>query len=168
MEDDFKTIRVGNSSVGIIGLKGAFKTIDKEHLKDEEKIKERLLALISQKNYIPSSASTKYKKALYREYRLFRGEAVEEDVEEGFCVKILGPGCYQCDKLMEETLKALGEMGVAANVEHITDPEEIARYGLVPTPGLVINKKLKSAGKILFAERIKKYVAEELEINGKE
>lgn len=168
MEEDFKTIRLGNSSVGIIGLKGAFETIEKEHLKDEEKIKEMLLALISQKKYIPSSVSAKYKKALYREYRLSRGEAVEEDAEEGFSVKILGPGCYQCGRLMEERLKAFGEMGIAANVEHITDLEEIARYGFVPTPGLVINKKLKSAGKILFAERIKKYVAEELEINGEE
>lgn len=64
-------------------------------------------------------------------------------------IKILGPGCKNCVTLTENTNAALEQMGMAANVEKVTDMAVIAGYGIMSTPGLVVNGKVVSFGKVL-------------------
>lgn len=63
-------------------------------------------------------------------------------------MKVLGPGCDNCHKVEEVARAAVAQLGVEANIEKVTDRAEFSRYGLLYTPGLVINEKLVSAGRI--------------------
>jgi small redox-active disulfide protein 2 len=61
-------------------------------------------------------------------------------------VKVLGPGCSRC-KTTEEMVKAeAAKLGIDVNVEKITDYEAIAKFGIVSTPGIVIDGKVVHAG----------------------
>ena len=71
-------------------------------------------------------------------------------------IKILGSGCTNCKKLMENTQKAVQELNIEANIEKIDDFKEIMQYGVMMTPALVINGEVKSTGKVLKPEEIKK------------
>ena len=64
-------------------------------------------------------------------------------------IKILGSGCKNCISLAENTKAALEQMGMVANVEKVTDMVAIASYGIMSTPGLVVNEKVVSFGKVL-------------------
>ncbi len=73
-------------------------------------------------------------------------------------IKVLGPGCPKCDKLEECVRAALAALGIAADVEKITDIREMMSYGILATPGLVINGQVKSAGRIPRAEEIADWI----------
>ncbi len=77
-------------------------------------------------------------------------------------IKILGTGCTKCDKLEKETIDALAELDVAADVEKITKMNEIMKYDVMMTPALVINDKVKAAGKVPRMEELKKLIKEEM------
>jgi small redox-active disulfide protein 2 len=64
-------------------------------------------------------------------------------------IKVLGPGCKNCVTLEANTKEALVELGIEAEVEKVTDFAEIAKYGIMSTPGLVIDEKVVSFGKVL-------------------
>jgi small redox-active disulfide protein 2 len=77
-------------------------------------------------------------------------------------IKVLGPGCANCRKMEEMTRTAVQELGIEAKVEKITDIGEIARNGILSTPGLIVNNKLKHAGKPLpTIEKIKEMIKAE-------
>jgi small redox-active disulfide protein 2 len=63
-------------------------------------------------------------------------------------IKILGPGCGNCQKLYEETEKVLKQLGIAATLTKVSQREEIMRYKVLITPALVIDGELKVAGRI--------------------
>lgn len=63
-------------------------------------------------------------------------------------IKVLGPGCTNCHRVHDITVEALEELGVEATIQHVTDRQEYPKYGLLYTPGLVINDKLVCAGRI--------------------
>ena len=67
-------------------------------------------------------------------------------------IKVLGTGCKNCHTLLENTRKAAAELGLSAEVEYITDMEEILRYGVMRTPALVVNGKPVAMGRVLKAE----------------
>lgn len=69
-------------------------------------------------------------------------------------IKILGSGCRKCVALGENAKAAAHAAGLAAEIVKVTDFAEIARYGVLSTPGLVIDEKLVSSGKVLSAEDI--------------
>ncbi|MGE4589509.1 MAG: thioredoxin family protein [Acidaminococcaceae bacterium] len=73
-------------------------------------------------------------------------------------IKILGSGCVNCVTLAENTKKALAEVGVEAEIEKVTDFAEIAKYGVMSTPGLVIDEKVVSYGKVLKPQDIVKII----------
>lgn len=62
-------------------------------------------------------------------------------------IKILGGGCANCERLEQHARQAVAQLGVDATFEKSGDYEEYARYGLLATPGLVVNDKLVSGGK---------------------
>lgn len=63
-------------------------------------------------------------------------------------IKVLGPGCPKCKRLEELTRAAVEGTGVEVNITHVTDLGEILQYPIIHTPGLVINEKLASSGRI--------------------
>ncbi|NDO45341.1 thioredoxin family protein [Clostridium sp. MD294] len=69
-------------------------------------------------------------------------------------VKILGGGCKKCNQLEEATTKALVELGMDSNIEHVKDFEKIASYGVMTTPALVVDDKVVSYGKVLKKEEV--------------
>ncbi len=69
-------------------------------------------------------------------------------------IKILGPGCKNCAALAENTKKAVKETGIDAEVIKVEDFAEIAKHGIMKTPGLVIDKKVVSLGKVLKVDEI--------------
>ncbi len=79
-------------------------------------------------------------------------------VEEGgkVNIKILGSGCANCKKLLENTKQALKELRMEAEVVEIKDINKIIDYGVMKTPALVINEKVKASGRLLGTEEIKK------------
>ena len=69
-------------------------------------------------------------------------------------VKVLGPGCANCERLGAAALEALQMLGANAAIEHVTDPAEFRRYHVMMTPGLVVNHKLVCAGRVPSATEI--------------
>ena len=69
-----------------------------------------------------------------------------EEKKTGMGVKILGGGCAKCNQLETATAEALTELGMDTTIEHIRDWGEIASYGVMTTPALVIDGKVVSFG----------------------
>jgi small redox-active disulfide protein 2 len=69
-------------------------------------------------------------------------------------MQILGTGCPKCKKLEENARAAVQQLGAECEVEKITSLKEIMSYGVMMTPGLAINGKLLSSGKVLPVEEI--------------
>jgi small redox-active disulfide protein 2 len=63
-------------------------------------------------------------------------------------IKVLGPGCANCKRLEEVSRTALGLAQVEADIVKVTDMQEIIAAGVIKTPGLMINGKLVSSGRI--------------------
>jgi len=69
-------------------------------------------------------------------------------------IKILGSGCPKCKKLEKNAREAVEQAGVQAEVEKVTDMNDIMDYGVMMTPALVIDEKVVSAGRVLSAKKI--------------
>lgn len=63
-------------------------------------------------------------------------------------IKILGTGCDKCQTLETVTHEALDELGLTADFEKVTDPGEIASWGVMATPALVINDEVVVSGRV--------------------
>lgn len=70
-------------------------------------------------------------------------------------IKVLGSGCKNCVTLANNTEEALKELGLEAEIIKVTDFKDIASYGIMSTPGLVIDEEVVSYGKVLKAGAIK-------------
>jgi small redox-active disulfide protein 2 len=147
-EDEVSKINVGKFTVGIVGLKAALEIAAQAGVSPDEKGGEYLLGVLKPKNYIPSTSESVYAQAFLREYRKLKGLPVESDKLQGLEVKILGPGCINCDKLEQMVYKVMSTAGLPGSVEHVRDLNEIASYGIVPVPALVINGQIKCAGRL--------------------
>ena len=75
-------------------------------------------------------------------------------------IKILGTGCPKCKKLKANTKEALKQAGVSAEVKKVTDLNDIMKYKVIMTPALVVDEEVKSSGKVLTAEQIKKIITD--------
>jgi small redox-active disulfide protein 2 len=73
-------------------------------------------------------------------------------------VEVLGSGCKKCQALEEQARAAVAQLGVEAEVEHVTDMRRIAGYGVLSTPALVIDGKVKCAGRLPSADELKKWL----------
>jgi len=73
-------------------------------------------------------------------------------------IKILGSGCPRCAEVEKRIFNVLARLSLAADVQKVKDIKEIAEYGVWGTPGVVINGKVKSSGRIPSEEEIKAWI----------
>jgi len=76
----------------------------------------------------------------------------ESTVMSGELVKVLGSGCAKCNELEANVKIALEELGMNTTIEHVSDFAQIAAYGVMSTPALVVDGKVVSYGKVLKVE----------------
>ena len=69
-------------------------------------------------------------------------------MEQTMEIKVLGPGCYTCQALASRVELAVEQLGIEVTVKHVHDYQEYTTYGILFTPGLVIDGKLVSAGRV--------------------
>lgn len=80
-------------------------------------------------------------------------------------IKVLGSGCANCKRLEQLTLKVVAELGVEAKVIKVTDPTKYVDYGVMSTPGLVVNGETVSSGRIPSVAEITTFVTSALAAN---
>ena len=83
-----------------------------------------------------------------------RMEKAETAKSEGASVKILGSGCAKCNQLEAATKAALEQLGMDSAIDHVRDFAQIAAYGVMSTPALVVDGKVVSYGKVLKTEEV--------------
>lgn len=74
--------------------------------------------------------------------------------KQGARVKVLGSGCKKCMTLEENTKLALQELNKVQEIEHVTDFSDIASYGVMSTPALVVDGQVVSFGKVLSKDEV--------------
>jgi small redox-active disulfide protein 2 len=70
-------------------------------------------------------------------------------------IKVLGPGCPKCKQAEQVVREAVAESGAAATVEKVTDVMAMAKLGVFSTPAVVVDGKVKCAGKVPKKEEVK-------------
>jgi len=75
-------------------------------------------------------------------------------------IEVLGSGCKRCHALAEQAEAALKELGIQAELEHVTDLKRILGYGVLSTPALVVEGKVKCQGRMPSQEELKAWLQE--------
>lgn len=157
-----KTIKIGNTSIGLVGIEGAVAGLKKEmdgrdiNSTDAGRI---LLETVKKRNYVPVSAEHKYLMALAELWdREFNGKI--STAAHTSPVRILGPGCIRCMRLAEMVMDVLDKRGIPADIEHVRDLDEIWRYGVIQTPALVVGNRVLCSGRMPTRAQIEVWFAE--------
>ena len=159
-QDEVVKIRVGQFSLGIMGLKAVLEEAAQENLSSDNEMAEYLFEHLKSRNYIPPRAAADYKLAFLREYKKYRDEPVADEEQRILEVRVLGPGCPNCDKLEQMVYKVMTDERIAGDVEHVKDLNKIAAYGMVATPALVINGEVKSVGRLPRESQLRQWLLE--------
>lgn len=77
-------------------------------------------------------------------------------------IKVVGPGCKNCKNLLQATETAVKELGADANIIYVTEMADIVEIGIMRTPGLVINNKIKVMGRVPAVKEIKQLIEDEI------
>ncbi len=145
---DVTQIRVGEHKIGIIGLEQTLQQMaESHHQQADDVIADKLFQQLSLRNYIPDHARPRYQKAFLRELKRFCGISVEGESGDQLEIKVLGRQCTRCDQLLDDIRELLGEFGLAADLEHIKDPEAVSSAGVSGLPAVFINNRVMIAGK---------------------
>jgi len=75
-------------------------------------------------------------------------------------IKILGPGCANCDRLEREVMETVNELDLPVGIDHVRDIREIGNYGVMGSPALIINGKVKAVGRVPMRSEIRKWLME--------
>lgn len=73
-------------------------------------------------------------------------------------IKVLGPGCANCNKLEKIVEEAVQELGIEDPVLKVSDIQEMLSYGIMSTPALVVDGKVKFSGRVPSKDEVKKYL----------
>ena len=148
--DEIIQIRIGGSPIGMVGLTEVMAELASSFSgASDEEMAGALIQRLSKRNYIPEKAKAEYGRALVREFRKYLGQEVSAEEEpHGLVIKVLGQGCANCQALSQRIMEILGELKLTADFEHVTDIKEIARYGILQTPALLINGKIMAKGSV--------------------
>jgi small redox-active disulfide protein 2 len=79
-------------------------------------------------------------------------------------IKVLGPGCPNCQKVEAAAKSAVTNLGIEAEITKVTDYAQIMAYNVLATPGLVINEKLVAAGRIPSDAEVMTWVSDALTV----
>lgn len=79
-------------------------------------------------------------------------------------IKVLGPGCANCQQVEGVAKRAVSMLGLEAHIEKVTDRAQIMAYHLLATPGLVINEKVVSAGRIPSEAEVTTWLVDAVEM----
>ena len=77
-------------------------------------------------------------------------------------IKVVGSGCKSCKKLLSVTEDAVKELGSDATITYVTEMEEIIATGIMRTPGLIIDDKIKVMGRVPSVKEIKQMINDEM------
>ncbi len=161
-KDEIKQIMINDHLVGIVGLEDIIKKIAETHRgKNDKDIKNILLSEIALNNYVPPAAQDAYGHALLREFKIAQGLLIAEEPSHGLNIAVLGMSCARCSQLEDDVRDLLSEMKIAANLHNITDLKELAHYGLLGSPALVINNKVFSVGEVPPKSKIRQWLIED-------
>jgi small redox-active disulfide protein 2 len=75
-------------------------------------------------------------------------------------IKVLGTGCPRCKLVYANAQRAIADLKIAAELEKVEDIDEILRYGVMMTPAVVINGRVRASGRIPSVEELKKWLQE--------
>ncbi len=78
-------------------------------------------------------------------------------------IKVLGPGCANCVKVEQIARQAVSNFGIDAQIDKVTEPNDIRNYRILATPGLVINEKVVCAGRIPTEAEVITWLASAME-----
>lgn len=73
-------------------------------------------------------------------------------------IKVLGSGCKKCEDVYNMCKELVNELNINAEVEKLTEFKDILKYGVMKTPGLVINEKLQASGRVPSKNEIKEFI----------
>jgi hypothetical protein len=155
-------ITVAGQRTGIIDLKETIEAVAAEFsARPNDEIADALMSRLSKENYIAPNVKQAYRTAFFREYKKFRGEPFEETVDPDFLqIKVLGPGCPNCERLEQDLITLMAELRIKADLEHVRDPVQIGAFGVMAMPALVINGKVKAAGRLPSRGTLKAWLLE--------
>jgi small redox-active disulfide protein 2 len=157
--NDVSQISVGGQRTGIIGLKPVMEAVAREFAgRPDGEIKAELMVRLGKSNYIAPKARDAYEAAFFREYKKFIGEPMPEDPSGPLQIKVLGPGCPSCEKLEQDMMAVMAELNLPADLEHVRDVKEIACYGAMGSPALVINGKVVAVGRVPSKSQLKEWL----------
>jgi small redox-active disulfide protein 2 len=160
-DDEIKQIMINDRLIGLVGLDAAIKETAKSQMgKTDIELQNILLEAVSPDNYIPVTARAAYGRAILREFKIAQGLSVEPENRHGLTIAVLGMGCARCSQLEADIRDILSEMGIAADLRHVTDFKEIASYGVMGSPALVINNKVVAAGDVPPKSKIRQWIIE--------
>jgi small redox-active disulfide protein 2 len=158
-EAEVTQISVGGHRVGIIGLKQALEAVAREFAeRPDEAVKAELVVRLKKSNYIVPSAEAAYEDSFFREYKKLIGEPIPDGPAGAIQVKVLGPGCPSCDKLENDLMAVMAELNIAADLDHVRDLKEIACYGVMGNPALMIDGKVVAVGRVPSRNQLKEYL----------
>jgi len=126
--------------------------------RSDQEVGEEMLVHLGRNNYIATPAKNEYAAAFVREFRKHLGQPHQPGSSQGLEIKVLGPGCPNCHKLYERAAKVLSMLGLAADLEAVEDAKDIAASGVMSTPGLVINGKVVSVGKVPTEAQLEQWI----------
>jgi len=159
MASDIVQVSIGDRSIGIVGLKKVMTDLSETAAgKTDDERREILYQGIAGQNYIPPKMVEDYKDALLRAFKVFTGEAAEQAPAGGVRIQVLGPGCFNCDKIEKDVREVLAELKIPGDLSHVTDPVEIAKFGVLGVPALVINGRIVCVGTVPDRNRIKQWL----------
>ena len=159
--NDITQIRVGTHMTGIIGLKPALAAAAERCAgMTDELIGDVLVEILGTRNYIQTGLRDVYAQAFVLAFKKYIGAPVTETGGPELTIKVLGPGCPQCDRLEQEVMTVMSETGITAELEHVRDVVEIAKLGVMGVPALMINGQVKAVGSVPPRGKIKAWIVE--------
>jgi hypothetical protein len=146
MADDLIQVRIGKNLIGLRGLTEIFAELSSRSWESPEAVQEELLRRAAGANYIPSGSRDDYRRALWREFLRFQGEAAEAETIAGLEIKVLGLGCSGCQQFYQQVVDILAARAIIADLQYITAPALLQDYDVRSFPALMINGRLVLAG----------------------